>query len=100
MLHLFGLTVPTPPSQPLDRETAAALAGRMVAAAATLKTGGPAALAADVRKDAQRYLAARRRGELRFAPGTGRPCDEGAWALMRITVDAPAVTARAEPLVA
>jgi hypothetical protein len=87
MLNIFGLTLPTPTSR-AERELAAALAGQMQAAAA------------DVRHDTQRYLAARRNGELRFDGGSGRACDEGALALMRLTVDAPAVRAMPQPLVA
>ena len=88
MLELFGLTVPTPAAA-LDRETATALAGRMADAARTLEGRAPVAVAASVRRDAQRYLAARRRGEIRFAGAAGRACDENALALMRLTVDAP-----------
>ena len=99
MLNIFGLTVPTPTAR-AERELATALAGQMQAAAATLKAGAPAPVAAGVRYDAQRYLAARRAGELRFDGGSGRACDEGAWALMRLTVDAPAVRRVAEALVA
>jgi hypothetical protein len=89
MLDLFGLTLPQ--GQPLDRDSAAMLAGQIGAAAQTVRQGAPAAVAARLRQDAQRYLAARRSGGLRFAAGAGRACDEGAWAVMRLTVDAPAV---------
>jgi hypothetical protein len=99
MLHVFGLSMPTP-TRDAGRDVAVALADRMTAAAATLQRGAPAAVAAGVRHDAQRYLAARRRGELRFAGGAGRACDEGALALMRLTVDAPAVVAVPAPMVA
>ena len=99
MLNIFGLTLPTPTAN-AERELAAALAGQMKAAAAALKAGAPAAMAAGVRHDTQRYLAARRTGELRFAGGSGRVCDEGALALMRLTVDAPAWRPVQEQLVA
>jgi hypothetical protein len=99
MLHLFGITLPTP-AEPFARDVSATLAGRMAAAGAALQKDAPAALAASVRQDAQRYLAARRRGELRFAPGAGRACDTGAAALMRLTVNAPPVPRAAELLVA
>ena len=99
MLNIFGLTIPTP-SASADRDLATALAGQMRAAATALKAGAPAAVAAGVRHDAQRYLAARRAGQLRFAGGAGRACDEGALALMRLTVDAPAWRPVPEPLVA
>jgi hypothetical protein len=99
MLQLFGIALPTS-AQPVARDVGATLAGRMAAAGAALQGNAPAALAASVREDAQRYLAARRRGELRFAPGAGRACDDGALALMRMTVDAPPAPRRAELLVA
>ena len=99
MLHLFGIALPAT-AQPVAREVSTALAGRMAAAAGVLQANAPAALAASVRQDAQRYLAARRRGELRFVPGTGRACDDGALALMRLTVNAPPVPRAAELLVA
>jgi len=88
MLDLFGLTLPE--GQPLDRDSATMLAGQIGAAAQTVRQGASTAVAARLRRDAQRYLAARRSGGLRFAAGAGRACDEGAWALMRLTVDAPA----------
>ena len=99
MLQLFGITLPAT-AQPVAREVSTTLAGRMAAAGAALQKNAPAALAASVRQDAQRYLAARRRGELRFAPGAGRACDNGALALMRLTVNAPPVPRTAELLVA
>jgi len=99
MLQLFGIALPAP-AQPVAREVSTALAGRMAAAGAALQGDAPAALAASVRHDAQRYLTARRRGELRFAPGTGRACDNNALALMRLTLNAPPVSRRAELLVA
>jgi hypothetical protein len=89
VLQLFGLSLPS--GQPVDRDTATMLAGRITAVASTVKQGTSAAVAAEVRRDAQDYLAARRTGGLRFAPGAGRQCDEGAFALMRMTVDAPPV---------
>lgn len=98
MIDLFGISLPD--GQPLDRDAATMLAGRIDAAAATLRRGAPAAVAADLRRDAQQYLQARRSGGLRFASGAGRACDEGAWALMRLTVDAPPVLPPAALLVA
>ena len=89
MLNLFGLSLPA--AAPLGRDEANLLAERIGAAAATVQQGAKAAVAASVRRDAQQYLDARRAGQLRFAPGAGRACDAGAWALMRLTVDAPAV---------
>ncbi|MGZ8376612.1 MAG: hypothetical protein ACXWZS_03040 [Gemmatirosa sp.] len=98
MYFLFGLSLPS--GQPIDRELATLIAGRITTAATSLKQGGSAAVTAQVRGDAQRYLDARRSGAIRFAPGAGRACDEGAWALMRLTVDAPPVRATPALLVA
>ena len=89
MLQLFGLSLPS--AQPVGRDEAQLLAERIGAAAASVEQSKRAAVAATVRRDAQQYLDARRAGQLRFAPGAGRACDAGAWALMRLTVDAPAV---------
>jgi hypothetical protein len=99
MLQLFGIALP-PSVQPLARDVGTTLARRMAAAGAALQQDAPAALAASVRQDAQRYLDARRRGELRFAPGAGRACDDGALTLMRLTVNAPPVPRAAALLVA
>jgi hypothetical protein len=60
-------------------------------------TGFP--LAAEARRDAEGYLAARRAG-LRMAPMLERTCDEGAWAVMRATVSTPPLLVRAERMVA
>jgi hypothetical protein len=99
VLQLFGITLPAS-AQPLARDLGTALAQRMAAAGAALQQDAPAALSASVREDAQRYLSARRDGVLRFAPGGGRACDDGALALMRLTVNAPPVRRRPELLVA
>ena len=98
MLQLFGLTLPD--TQPVDRELATMLAGRITAAAATVKTGARAAVAAEVRRDAQDYLTARRLGGLHFVPGAGRSCDQGALTLMRLTIDAPPIVPHPVLLVA
>lgn len=93
MLQLFGLTLPDRP-HPTDRALATALAERMTAAVHALKGGAPGPIAADVRREARAYLSARRRGELRFdghAVGAARACDEGAHALLQLTLDAPPV---------
>lgn len=99
MVELFGVMLPAAPA-PLDRDAANALADVITAAVENLRAGAPGALAASYRRDAQRYLAARRRGELRFAAGASRICDEGAWVLMRLTVDAPPVPRVPERMVA
>ncbi|GLC28382.1 hypothetical protein [Roseisolibacter agri] len=98
MLNVFGLSLPA--AAPLGRDEANLLAERIGAAAASVQQGAKAAVSASVRRDAQQYLDARRAGQLRFAPGAGRACDAGAWALMRLTVDAPAVLPAATLLVA
>ena len=98
---IFGVALPA--AHTMTAVEAGALAARMTAAAAALRQeGASAAAAADARRDAQRYLAARRHGDLRL-PGFSarRACDEAARALMQITVDAPPVrAARTTPLVA
>ena len=91
MMHLFGMTLPETMGDVATPEVAA-LAGRMAAAAATLERGAPAAVSADLRRDARRFLDARRRGDLRLPRGAAaRACDEHARALLRLTVDAPAL---------
>ena len=99
MLEVFGVMLPAAEA-PLDREAASVLAGVMEAHVEALRAGAPGALAASLRRDAQRYLDARRRGTLRFAAAASRACDEGAWALMRLTVDAPPVPRGPERMVA
>lgn len=100
MLQLFGLTLPES-TRPADRQVATVLADRMAAATTALRSGATAAVSAAVRQDAQRYLTARRRGALRLVGGAARDCDDRAWALMRLTVDAPpSPTHGAELLVA
>jgi hypothetical protein len=98
-MELFGLTLPDTPAVH-DREVAATLALRMQAAAQALRSGGRAAAAASVRRDAREYLDARRRGVLAFPGAAARPCDEAARALLQITLDAPAMAPRAALLVA
>ncbi len=98
MHFLFGLSLPS--GQPIDRELATLIAGRITTASTSLKQGASAAVTAQIRGDAQRYLDARRSGAIRFTPGAGRACDEGAWTLMRLTVDAPPVPTMAAQLVA
>lgn len=101
MMHIFGMTLPTPSLVSMDDGTVAVLAGQIAAAAAALQDDPPAALSMSVRRDTKRYLEARRKGELRMPKGaTARTCDEGALVLMRLTVDAPAVSAKPELLVA
>lgn len=100
MMQIFGLTVPTE-SRPADDQLVSILARRISALAEELKDEPPVALSMSVRRETRRYLDARRRGELRLPKGAAaRACDEGAFVLMRLTVDAPAVSAIPELLVA
>lgn len=98
---VFGIPLPVPAATPLSPALATRLAGRMAAAAATLQAGAPVAVATGARTDARRYLDARRAGALRLPSiALARTCDEHAHALLRLTVDAPAIGARGELLVA
>ncbi len=81
-------------------EVSSTLALRMAAATAAMQGKAPAALAASVRQDAQGYLAARRRGDLRLSPAAARRCDEAARGLLRLTLNAPPVPRGGELLVA
>jgi hypothetical protein len=99
MQTIFGLTVPVT-NFPLSPELASALAERLTAAALSVRENDSAALSADVRADAQQYLALRRERGLRLPFALQRACDESARAVMRMTVNAPPRTFRAERLVA
>ena len=94
----FGLTLPVT-DFPIADEQAHALADRINAAALQVQGQAPAAFAAEARRDAEQYLAARRAG-LRLPSMLGRVCDEGARSLMRLTVSTPPLPSRAERLVA
>lgn len=85
----------------LPADVAGRLATSMTAAAAALRQGAPAAVAAVARRDAVRYLAARRRGDLRLADfAARRACDDAARAVLQLTLDAPPARATAAQLVA
>ena len=99
MQTLFGLTVPVT-NFPLAPDLASALAERITAAALSVREDASAALSADVRADAQQYLALRREHGLRLPFALQRSCDEGARAVMRMTVNAPPRMVRAERMVA
>ena len=99
MQTLFGLTVPVT-SFPLSSDLASALAERLTAAALSVRENDSAALSAGVRADAQQYLALRRTHGLRLPFALQRSCDESARAVMRMTVNAPPRTFRAERMVA
>jgi hypothetical protein len=99
MQTYFGLTLPDT-DFPLPSEPARALAERITAAAASLQGEAPAALAAELRRDAERYLRARRARTLRLPAGVERTCDDAARAVMRLTVTTPPLPVRSELLVA
>ena len=96
---IFGVTLPLS-SFPQAPETGRALADGITAAAVAVRDGAPAAYAAAARRDAEAYLKARRRHELRLSPTLERACDEGARNLMRLTVSTPPSPSRVERLVA
>ena len=85
----FGLTMPVS-SVPIPRELARALAKRIKHANAALQQEElPVAQAAELRRDAERYLAVRRTRELRLPAWLERECDEDARSLMRLTANTP-----------
>jgi hypothetical protein len=94
----FGLTLPVT-DFPVAAEQANALADRINATALQVREDAPAAFAAEARRDAERYLAARR-GGLKLPVMVGRACDEGARGLMRLTVSTPPLPTYGERLVA
>ena len=101
MQTLFGITLPVSPTATLDAGRTARLGRRMTEAVAVLQDDAPVAVAASLRQDAQRYLAARRDGTLRLAGFTAtRECDDSARAVLQLTMNAPAVRRITEPLVA
>ncbi len=97
---IFGVALHAA-AQTIPADVAGRLAAHMTAAAEALQQGAPAGTASDMRRDAMRYLAARRRGDLRL-PGFAarRACDEAARAVMQLTVDAPPVRAGGTQMVA
>ena len=96
---VFGITLLVTPF-PIAPELARALSERLTAAALTARGDAPASVAADLRRDAERYLMLRRRRGLRLPAGLEIACDESARAVMRLTVSTPPSPARAVPLVA
>lgn len=96
---IFGVTLPLT-SFPQDAETGKALSDNIMAAAVAVRDGAPAAYAAEARRDAEAYLKARRRHEIRLSPALERSCDEGARNLMRLTVSTPPLPHRADRMVA
>lgn len=89
LLTFFGLTVPVS-DFPVAPDTARALARRLSEAAKAMNDEEvPVALAAEFRRDAERYLALRRTRELRLPASLERGCDEHAHALMHFTANTP-----------
>lgn len=85
----FGLTMPVS-KFPIAPDVARALAKRIGDAAQTVNQQDvPVALAAEFRRDAERYLAVRRTRELRLPTSLERSCDDGARALRRLTANTP-----------
>ena len=95
----FGLSVPVT-DFPLPTDQAQALAERLTAATIQMQDEAPAALAADLRRDAEQFLADRRARRLRLPVAIGRTCDDSARQLMRLTVSTPPSVRRSELLVA
>lgn len=85
----FGLTVPVSNFR-VAPDAARALAKRISKAAkAANEEEVPVALAAEFRRDAERYLALRRSRELRLPASLERSCDDNAHALMHFTANTP-----------
>lgn len=96
----FGLTVPIS-NFPIAPGVAQALAKRIRDAAQSMsKDEAPVALAAEFRRDAERYLAMRRTRELLLPTGLGLVCDDHARALMSLTANTPPQLRVSERLVA
>lgn len=89
-LHtLFGLTMPVTNSR-VAPDRARSLAKIISDAAKSFGAQDvPVALAAEYRRDAERYLAVRRTRELRLPASLERTCDDNAHALMRLTANTP-----------
>ena len=86
---------------PIPRSIARALAKRITDAIARLQQDEvPVAQAAELRRDAELYLALRRDRSLRLPAWLERPCDDNAHALMRLTANTPPMLRASERLVA
>jgi hypothetical protein len=96
----FGLTMPIS-NFPIAPDMARALAKRIRDAARAMSEDDvPVALAAEFRRDAERYLALRRTRELRLPTALSSNCDDHARALMRLTANTPPQLRVSERLVA
>ena len=100
-LHtFFGLTMPVSNFR-VAPDAAHVLAKRISdAAKAVHEDEAPVALAAEFRREAERYLAVRRTRELRLPASLERGCDDNAHALMRFTANTPPRLNAPERLVA
>lgn len=89
-LHtFFGLTMPVS-NFPIAPAMARVLATRLQEVVQSLHQDEvPVAVAAEVRRDAERYLAVRRTRELRLPTALESTCDDHARALMRLTANTP-----------
>lgn len=97
---LFGLTMPAT-SAPISSAMARALAKRIKDANAIMQHDDvPVAHAAELRRDAERYLSVRRDRTLRLPASFERTCDDDAHLLMRLTANTPPTLRVTERMVA
>ena len=96
----FGLTLPAS-GAPIPPSIARVLVKRIKDATALLQQDEvPVAHAAELRRDAERYLGLRRTRSLRLPAWLERTCDDDAHALMRLTANTPPTLHASERLVA
>ena len=96
----FGLTLRVS-NVPIAPAVARALAKRLQEVAHSFgQHEVPVAQAAEIRRDAERYLGMRRMRELRLPTAVESTCDDHAWALMRLTANTPPRLHAPERLVA
>ena len=96
----FGLTIPETRA-PISSGMARALAKRLRDANAMMQQEDvPVAHAAELRRDAERYLSVRRTRTLRLPASLERTCDDEAHMLMRLTANTPPAVNVSERLVA
>ena len=89
MQTFFGVTLALS-TVSIAPTTARAIATRLRDAVKLLdQEDAPVALAAELRHDAQRYLAVRRTRELRLPTSLGRVCDDHARAVLQLTANTP-----------
>ena len=96
----FGLTVPAT-GAPITSAAGRSLAKRIKAANAMMQQEDvPVAHAAELRRDAERYLSVRLTRTLRLPASLERSCDDDAHLLMRLTANTPPTLGVSERLVA